>query len=147
MLLTVNLKEQLLPGTFEHTLNELIDKEIDVSEFDSTYKSNTIGRPGIDPRTLLKLVLYGYSRGKQSSRKIEHLSQTNSIAKALSADSEADYATIADFVSGNSEKPRKVCTCVLIVCDELRLIGGEQFAIDRRRLPSNAAKEWSRTHE
>ena len=50
MFLTVNLKEQLLPGTFEHTLNKLIDKEIDVSEFDSTYKNDTTGRPGIDPR-------------------------------------------------------------------------------------------------
>ena len=147
MFLTVNLKEQLLPGTFEHTLNELIDKEIDVSEFDSAYKNDTTGRPGIDPRTLLKLVLYGYSRGKQSSRKIEHLSKNNIIAKALSADIEVDHATIAGFVSGNSEKLKKVFTCVLMICDELHLIGGEKFAIDGCRLPSNAAKEWSGTHE
>ena len=118
-----------------------------LSEFDSAYKNDTTGRPGIDPRTLLKLVLYGYSRGKQSSRKIEQLSKNNIIAKALTADIEADHTTIADFVSGNSEKLKKVFTCVLIVCDELRLIGGEKFAIDRRRLSSNAAKETNERKE
>jgi transposase len=147
MFLTVNLKEQLLPETFEYTLNKLIDNEIDVSEFDSEYKNDKTGRPGIDPRTLLKLILYGYSHGMQSSRKIEELSRDNIIAKALTRDIEADHSTIAGFVSGNSEKLKKVFTCVLMVCGELKLIGGEKFAIDGCRLPSNAAKEWSGTHE
>jgi transposase len=122
-------------------LNELIDKEIDTSEFDNEYKNDKTGRPGIDPRTLLKLVLYGYSRGKQSSRKIEKLSKNNIIAKALTGDIEADHSTIAYFVSGNSEKLKKVFTRVLLVCGELDLLGGEQFAIDGHRLPSNAASE------
>jgi len=31
LFLTVNLSEQLVPGTFEHTLNRLIDKKLDLS--------------------------------------------------------------------------------------------------------------------
>jgi hypothetical protein len=34
---------------------------------------------------------------------------------------------------------------VLLVCDDLRLIGKEMFAIDGCKLPSNASKEWSGT--
>jgi transposase len=143
MFLAVNLKEQLLPKTFEHTLNGLIDKEIDVSEFDNEYKNDKTGSPGINPQTLLKPVLCGYSRGKQSSRKIEELSKHSIIAKALTGDIEIDHSAIADFVSGNSEKLKKVFTRVLPACGGLDLTGGEKFAIDGRRLPSNAAKEWS----
>jgi hypothetical protein len=32
---------------------------------------------------------------------------------------------------------------VLLICYEMRLLGGKMFAIDSCRLPLNAAKEWS----
>jgi hypothetical protein len=34
---------------------------------------------------------------------------------------------------------------VLLICDELGLIGREMFAVDGVKLPSNASKEWSGT--
>ncbi len=36
---------------------------------------------------------------------------------------------------------------VLLVCDQMNLIGKEMFAIDGVKLPSNASKEWSGTKE
>jgi hypothetical protein len=33
------------------------------------------------------------------------------------------------------------------MCDQLGLIGKEMFAIDGCKLPSNASKEWSGTHD
>jgi len=36
-LLSVNLKEQLLTGTFEYMLNDLIGKKIDISIFNQTF--------------------------------------------------------------------------------------------------------------
>jgi transposase len=138
MFLSVNLTEQLLPGTFEHTLNEPVDNELVITGVDHAYQT---GRPGTDPRILLKLVLYGYSRGKNSSRKIEELSKYTIRAKAVSPDMAADHAARAAFVSGNSEKLKRIFTEVLMMRGELKLIGGEQFAIDGRRLPSNAASE------
>lgn len=35
--LAVDLQRQLLPGTFEHALNHLLDREIDLSGFDARY--------------------------------------------------------------------------------------------------------------
>ena len=35
LFLTVNLNEQLVVGTFEYTLNHLIDKKLDLRIFDS----------------------------------------------------------------------------------------------------------------
>ncbi|MDK9715247.1 MAG: hypothetical protein OEL86_14290 [Sulfuritalea sp.] len=41
--LAVDLERQLLPGTFEHALNYLIDHQIDLSGFDSRYKNDLTG--------------------------------------------------------------------------------------------------------
>jgi transposase len=71
--LTVNLSEQLLPDTFEYKLNFLITEEIDLSELDSKYKNELTGAPTYDPRVLLKIILYAYSRGIFSSRRIMEL--------------------------------------------------------------------------
>ena len=34
---------------------------------------------------------------------------------------------------------------VLLVCEEMNLLGGTMFALDGCKLPSNASKEWSGT--
>ena len=42
LFLTVNLSKQLVSGTFEHTLNKLIDKKLDLSIFDRKYQNEDI---------------------------------------------------------------------------------------------------------
>ena len=37
--LAVDLQRQLLPGTFEHALNHLIDQELDLSSFDARFRN------------------------------------------------------------------------------------------------------------
>ena len=59
----LSFDKQILPGTFEHTLHYLIDNEIDLSVFDLRYKNDETGAPAYDPRILLKIVLYAYSKG------------------------------------------------------------------------------------
>ena len=40
--IAVDLQRPLLPGTFEHVLNHLIDHELDLSGFDSRFNNNTL---------------------------------------------------------------------------------------------------------
>jgi transposase len=47
---------------------------MDVSWFDENYQNDDIGRLAYDPKVLLKVVLLGYSRGLNSSSKIERAS-------------------------------------------------------------------------
>jgi transposase len=47
---------------------------MDLSRFDENYQNDDIGRLAYDPEVLLKVVLLGYSRGLNSSRKIERAS-------------------------------------------------------------------------
>lgn len=86
-MLPVHLQDQLQPGTFEYTVDYLVDNEIDLSGFDSRYRNEESGAPAYDPAVLLKVVLFAYSRGITSSRRIAQACEENVVFMALSADS------------------------------------------------------------
>jgi len=106
-----------------------------------------MGAPAYDPAILLKIVLYAYSRGITSSRKIAQCCGENIIFMALSADTRPHFTTIADFISSADQEIIRLFLLVLLTCDEMGLIGKEMFAVDGCKMPSNASKEWSGTKE
>ncbi len=144
-LLPIAFREQILPGTFEYTLNYLIDHEVDLSVFEARYRNDETGAPAYDPAILLKIILYAYARGIISSREIERCCRENIVFMALSADTQPHFSTLAGFISSMSEEVSVLFRDVLLYCDEMGLIGKELFAIDGCKLPSNASKEWSGT--
>ena len=145
-MIPVSFEQQILPGSFEYSLSYLIDHELDLSQFDNVYRNDGNGRPAYDPRLLLKIILLAYSKGITSSRKIERLCRENIIFMALSADLRPDHSTVAEFISRSPESIAQLFSQVVLMCDQLGLIGREMFAIDGCKLPSNASKEWSGTH-
>lgn len=145
VLVAVSFDKQIVPGTFEHALNELIDNTLDLSVFDARFRNDDTGASAYDPRLLLKIILFAYSRGIVSSRKIAQACRENVIFMALSANTTPHFTTIADFVASMDKEVVELFREVLMVCDDLGLIGKEMFAVDGCKLPSNAAKEWSGT--
>ena len=145
MMIPVSFKNQILPGTFEHTLCHLIDNQIDLSIFDVHYKNDETGAPAYDPAILLKIVLYAYSKGINSSRKIEKLCRENIVCMALAADTQPHFTTIADFISCSHKECVSLFTMILSVCYSQGLIGKNMFAIDGCKISSNCSKEWSGT--
>jgi transposase len=144
-MLPISFDRQILPGTFEHTLSELIDSQVDLSVFEDRYKNDAGGAPAYDPAILLKIILFAYSKGITTSRQIERLCRENVVCMALSADTVPHWTTIASFISGSTDQITKIFRNVLLVCDETGLIGKQMFAVDGVKLPSNASKEWSGT--
>ncbi len=146
-MVVVNYADQLQPGTFEHAIHFLIEQKLDLSIFHPSFKNDDTGRPAYDPAILLKIILFAYSKGITSSREIQWSCETNIIFKALSCDTVPHFTTIANFVSGYSEKIEILFEQVLLVCDEQGLLGKELFALDGCKMSSNASKEWSGTHK
>jgi transposase len=144
-MLPVSFERQILPGTFEHTLNCLIEEEFDLSVFEARYNNDETGAPAYDPAILLKIILLAYARGVTSSREIAALCRENVVFMALSADTTPHFTTIADFISSLEREIVPLFRDVLLVCDEAGLIGREMFAVDGVKIPSNASKEWSGT--
>ena len=143
--LAVDLQRQLLPGTFEHALNHLIDFELDLSSFDARFNNDQTGAAAYPPAMLLKIVLFAYSQGIVSSRGIERVCRDHVTFIALSGDTQPHFTTIAGFVSNLSDGIARLFTQILYLCDRQGLIGREMFAIDGVKLPSNASKQKSGT--
>ena len=144
--LPIVLESQLIPGSFEHALDVLIDTEIDLSRLAKRFCNDLTGAPAYDPAVMLKIVLLAYSRGVVSSRAIERLCRENVLFMAISGDSAPRFTTIAAFVRELGEDVSPIFTQVLLTCDRLGLIGRQMFAIDGVKLPSNADKRRSGTH-
>lgn len=142
-LVPIEFDKQILTGTFEHALVHLVDHKLDCSAFDQRYRNDQTGAAAYDPRVLLKIVLLGYSRGLVSSRRIEAACRENVIFMAVAGGEMPHFTTLASFVSSNEAAIVALFREVLMVCNDLKLIGHEHFAIDGVKLPSNAAKEWS----
>ena len=145
-LIPIVFSEQITPGPFEHTLSFLIDEHLDMSVFDARYHNDEVGSPAYDPALLLKVILAAYARGHNSSRQIERLCRENVVFMALSADSQPHFTTIARFIAQMDDVIQSLFTEVLLVCSNGGLIGGEMFAVDGCKMPSNASKEHSGIH-
>ena len=145
VLLPVSLEDQLMPGTIEFAIHTLVEHRMDVSRFDERYRNDETGCKAYDPKVLLKVVLLAYARGINTSRKIERACKENVVFMALACGQEPDHSTIAPFVSSLQEEIVPLFRDVLLVCDEMNLLGGTEFALDGLKLPSNASKKRSGT--
>jgi transposase len=143
VLLPVSLEDQLMPGTLEFAIHSLVEKRLDMAIFEGKYRNDETGRAAYDPKILLKVVLLAYSRGLISSRKIEQACRENVVFIALACGQQPDHSTLAAFVSSMQNEILPLFRDVLLVCEEMNLLGGTMFALDGCKLPSNASKEWS----
>jgi transposase len=141
----VSFRDQILTGSFEYTLNEIVEKHLDLTPFEDRYANDDTGRLAYDPAVLLKVVLYGYYKGIVSSRRLAEACERHVLFMALSADTRPHFTTLADFVSQMHREIASVFTDVLMYATELNLIGRDTFAIDGCKLPANASKQWSGT--
>ena len=88
------------------------------------------GRPGYDPRTMLKIFIYGYMNKVHSSRRLEIESKRNVELMWLTGRLAPDFKTIADFRKDNGEAIRLVCREFVVLCRKLDLFSKAFVAID-----------------
>jgi len=88
------------------------------------------GRPGYDPRDLLKLYLYGYMNQVRSSRRLEAECQRNVEVMWLLGRLQPDYKSIAEFRRMHSEAVTEAGTELVAFARSVGLVRGETVAID-----------------
>ena len=108
MLVPVLLEDQLMPGTLEYAIHHVVEERLDLSFFEERYCNDETGRKAIDPKVLIKIVLFWYSRGLISSRTLERACKENITFMALSCGQQPDHSTLAAFVSSVDEKHQVV---------------------------------------
>jgi len=88
------------------------------------------GRPGYDPRDLLKLYLYGYLHQVRSSRRLEAECRRNVEVMWLLGRLVPDYKSIAEFRRMHSEAVTKAGAELVQMARQVGLVRGEWVAID-----------------
>lgn len=99
-------------------------------------------QPGADeyyPKDLLKLVIYAYSYGIRSSRKIERACYHNLSFQWLMGGQKPDYRTIARFRSEYKEQIKRVLKQCVHICIGLDLIEGNVLFTDGSKFRANAS--------
>jgi len=88
------------------------------------------GRPGYDPRDLLKLYLYGYMNQLRSSRRLEAECQRNVEVMWLLERLQPDHKSIAEFRRMHREAVKEAGAELVRLARAAGLVRGEWVAID-----------------
>jgi len=88
------------------------------------------GRPGYDPKDLLKLFIYGYLHKIRSSRRLENETHRNVELMWLLRHLKPDFKTIADFRKDNKKGIAGVFREFTLLCKKMDLFGCELIGID-----------------
>ena len=106
-----------------------------------------VGCPQYHPMAMLKLLVYGYSYGVRSSRKLERECHNNISFIWLMGDLRPDHKTIAEFRRKNKKALQNVLREVARVCMALKLIEGNTLFVDGSKIRANASISNSWTKE
>ena len=88
------------------------------------------GRPGYDPRDLLKLYLYGYLQQVRSSRRLEAECQRNVEVMWLLGRLRPDYKSIAEFRRMHTQAVTEAGAELVRFARSVGLVRGETVAVD-----------------
>ena len=108
---------------------------------------NQVGNPAYDPRVMLKLLVYGYSYGWRSSRKLERACNHNLSFIWLMGGLKPDHKTIANFRKDNKEALRLVLRQTARICLKMGLIEGNCLFTDSTKMRGAASIDETRTRK
>lgn len=101
---------------------------------------NKVGNTEYDPKTMLKLFIYGYSYGWKSCRKLERAIHHNLSFIWLMGGLKPDYKTISEFRRKNKKPLKLVLKKSVRMCIELDLIEGNVLFVDGTKIRANAGR-------
>lgn len=117
---------------------------LDFHELGIELDGHKVGNAEYDPKSMTKLLVYGYSYGVKSSRKLERESHHNLSFIWLMGGLKPDHKTIAEFRRKNKRSLRKILRQCARICIRLDLIAGNVLFVDGTKIRANAARH--RTH-
>ena len=94
---------------------------------------NKVGNSTYEPKAMLKLLVYGYSYGVKSSRKLERQTHHNISFIWLLGGLKPDHKTIAEFRRKNRKAVKRVLKQCARLCIKLNLIAGNTLFVDGKQ--------------
>lgn len=120
---------------------------LDLNSLGISIDLNAIGNSSYHPKTMLKILVYAYSYGWRSSRKIERALHHNLSFIWLSGGLKPAFKTIANFRKNNKEALKQVLVQCARIAMKLDLIEGNTLFTDGTKIRANAGNSQSKTKE
>ncbi len=102
-------------------------------------RKSEVGNPNYNPKTMLKILVYAYSYGWQSGRKIERALLHNLSFIWLAGGLKPNYRTIVRFRKDNKTALKEVLKQCARLCIKLDLIEGNVLFLDGSKFRGNAS--------
>lgn len=144
MLLPMDMRDWVAANDSVHFILEAVE-HVELHHF--KLKQTRSGKAQYPPRMMLALLIYCYSHGIFSSRKIEGATYRDIYVRYLTADTHPDHDTICSWRNANEQA---ISTCfveVLKLARELKLLKLGTIAIDGTHIRANASKDKNLTYE
>lgn len=125
-----------------------IDSIIESLDFKDLYNSySEEGQPAYHPKMLIKILIYGYSIGIRSSRKLAERIKTDVSFMYLSGMQRPDFRTISDFRLNKRKYIQDCFRQVLMICKQLGMISLGHISIDGSKIKANASKKKTKNED
>lgn len=120
-------------------------QRLDTRPVHALRKTGGVGRAGYDPDMLLTLLIWSWSQGQRSSRRIERLCHEDVAYRIICAGDAPDHATISRFRAGLDTVVQDLFAQVLVLCASLGMGRLGVVALDGVKIASDASKSANRT--
>ena len=112
---------------------------LNIKELGIVLDSNKISNPEYNPKSMLKLIIYGCSYGFRSSRKLERAIHYDVSFMWLMGGLKPDHKTISEFRRNNKATLKNVLKQCARLCIKLDLIVGNTLFVDGTKIRANAS--------
>ena len=138
-LLPPSVHDFVPPGHLAHFVRETVREGLDLSAIVARYDEDR-GQPPYHPAMMVALLLYGYSRGVYSSRRLAQACEERVDFMAVSGLNRPDFRTIADFRRRHLAALAALFEQVLKLCRSAGLVKLGHVAVDGTKLKANASR-------
>jgi len=136
-LMPPSLDEMVSKDNEVRLLSEVMD-QLDWSIMESTYYDR--GTPAYPPKVMTKILVFAYSKGIRSSRKIEELLQSDVRYMWLAGGLKPDFHTIARFRKDKFDSLIRLFADSVRLCKSVGLVNLNIAAFDGTKVGANASK-------
>lgn len=144
-LLPPSVQDFVPPGHTAHFVRDLVREGLDLSSIMDEYAEER-GFPPYHPAMMTALLLYAYSQGVYSSRRIARGCEERVDFMAVTGMQRPDFRTISDFRKRHLEALSGLFVQVLRLCQKAKLVKLGHVSLDGTKIRANASKHKSMSY-
>jgi transposase len=133
----------------DHPARFIVDivKKLDLAPFYVGRRDDGWGRAAYDPKVIVGVLLYAYSRGVRSSRAIERGLIEDVGLRYIAVNNCPDHATIARFRKDYGDALAELFPAVLHLCVRANIVDASLIAVDGTKIQADASPANNLTEE